>query len=58
MVDLLHLLDKDKTISQIVDQLQNLSNRILVFKRIFKGEEDAAELAANTYANHICTKFF
>ena len=23
-----------------------------------KGEEDAAELGANTYANHICTKVF
>ena len=23
-----------------------------------KGEQDAAELAANTNANHICTKYF
>ena len=23
-----------------------------------KGEKDAAELVANTYANHICTKYF
>ena len=25
---------------------------------ISKGEEDAAELGANNYANHICTKYF
>ena len=23
-----------------------------------QGEQDAAELGANTYANHICTKYF